>query len=194
MTDPNPDFRRLQLNAILSEYNALYKLAEYRLNALDRRIPAISGLLAAFMGSVPVLPEESQLLALIAVPVSLIWLVRTTTNHARSFEDALRAIEWHEHQMNALLGRDVIGFQSRHPSKGRSVGGRTGTESVYAVSTAACLILALSAYIAYSHIGIVGYPLLAYALFFLLVFGLVVRTIQVWRIYRFPADTHKTER
>lgn len=141
MARASPTNQRMILDAALAEYHAVYGLAQYRLNALDRRIPLIGGLLTAFLGSVPVLPEPTQLLALIAVPISLIWLVRTTINHARSFEDALRRIEHQEHLINNRLGVDVMGFQRSHPSKGSTVGGRTGRESVIAVMIAAGSLL-----------------------------------------------------
>lgn len=179
------DDRRLQLDAILAEYNALYRLAEYRLQALDRRIPAIGGLLTAFLGSVPVIPAESQLLVLVAIPASLVWLVRTTINHARSFEDALRAIEKHEHRINALLGHDLMRFQSGHPSKGQTVGGRTGTESVYAVLLAAGLLLLICLYIAIITEGSMIWFLGIYGIYIAGIAFRLACAINSWRGYRY---------
>lgn len=180
-----PDQKHLQLDAVLSEYNALYRLAEYRLTALDRRIPIIGGVLTAFLGSAPLLPRDSQLLALSIIPVSLVWLVRTTINHARSFEDALRRIEHHEHDINTLLGVDVMGFQSTHPSKGQTVGGRTGTESVIAVSLAAA-VMVLGCWgvllpIARENLLVLGFM----ASLHLGVLIAIARSVFAWRVYRY---------
>ena len=42
------------LDALFHEYEAVYRLAEFRLAALDRRIPLIGGVLTAFLSAVPV--------------------------------------------------------------------------------------------------------------------------------------------
>lgn len=189
MTRRSQNDQRLILDAALAEYHALYRLAEYRLVALDRRIPLICGMLTAFLSSVPVLPGSSQLLALIAIPVSLVWLMRTTINHARSFEDALRRIEHLEHAINARIGVDVMGFQSTHPSKGRTVGGRTGTESVLAVGIAAALLLVICGLMALRVAplspAVIGFCLIIDAV----VIVLIARSLMVWRAYRYRNET-----
>ncbi|MEO1009595.1 MAG: hypothetical protein AAFX79_13615 [Planctomycetota bacterium] len=146
MTDnqqsPSPPFvHAARLEAALAEYRALYGLAEFRLLALDRRIPAAGAAITAFVGTIPLLPADSQAILLAMVPVSLVWLVRTTINHARSFEDALRRIELLEQRINRLVGHEILGFQSGHPSKGRAVGGRTGAETIGTVLLAVALLL-----------------------------------------------------
>lgn len=193
MTRRSQNDQRLILDAALAEYHALYRLAEYRLVALDRRIPLICGMLTAFLGSVPVLPGSAQLLALIAIPISLIWLVRTTINHARSFEDALRRIEHHEHSINTRLGVDVMGFQATHPSKSCTVGGRTGTESVLAVGIASAILLVIC--------GLMALPVaLSFPAVIVLcivldvgVAVMIARSLIAWRTYRYrnegPATT-----
>jgi hypothetical protein len=136
---------------------------------------------------VPVLPEPTQLLALVAVPISLIWLVRTTINHARSFEDALRRIEHQEHLINERLGVDVMGFQRSHPSKGSTVGGRTGTESVVAVAVAACVLL-VGCWVTMVQIMIQsGSVLWVVGVVHLTVMIEIARSIHGWRIYRYSA-------
>lgn len=170
------------LDAALAEYHAVYGLAQYRLNALDRRIPLIGGLLTAFLGSVPVLPEPTQLLALIAVPISLIWLVRTTINHARSFEDALRRIEHQEHLINNRLEVDVMGFQRSHPSKGSTVGGRTGTESVISVCIASSLLLLICGIMAWGFDPRIGIGVTCVLIFVAVMGG---RSIRQWARYRY---------
>jgi hypothetical protein len=176
------------LQAALGEYHALYKLAEFRLSALDRRIPIVGGLLTAILGSVPVLPAQSQALALIAIPISLIWLLRTTINHARSFEDAIRGIERLEQRVNSIIGQDVMGFQSTHPSKGNTVGGRTGTETVWAVVLASGLLLGMSLVMAAEvFAGQPAYLTLLGGLVAGIVGGLT-RSVWGWRAYSYPIN------
>src|SRR5262249_19724027 len=124
---------RARLDALFEEYRSLYGLAHFRLSALDRRVPLGGLTLAACPSRIGALPEASRTLALIAVPLASMWLLRVTINHARSFEDALRHIEGLETRINGLLGDNLVTFQSRHPSGDRVVGGRTGRESVGAV-------------------------------------------------------------
>ena len=142
-TEPQAD----QLRAMLEEYRCLYALALFRLEALDRRVPVAGATLAAFVGSVTALPLASRELVLVGVPAATVWLLRVTINHARSFEDALRRIEAIERQTNALLHKDVLGFQSQHPSRERSVGGRTGQETIDSVLVASLMLVAGCAYL-----------------------------------------------
>lgn len=180
--------RTLALEALLSEYNALYGLAQLRLLALDRRIPIVGGLLTAFLSSVPVLPGLSQILALMAVPVSLIWLVRTTINHARSFEDAIRGIEHKEHQINKLLSQDLIGFQRTHPSRGNTVGGRTGSETVWAVMLASGLLLAMSLVMVFSMYMEHRIMIVLFGGYILGIVALLGRSLLGWRAYRYQTN------
>lgn len=174
----------LLLQAALGEYHALYKLAEFRLTALDRRIPIIGGLLTAFLSSVPILPAPSQILALIAVPISLVWLLRTTINHARSFEDALRAIERLEHMINSIIGQDVMGFQSTHPSKGNAVGGRTGKETVWAVVLATSVLILFCLMMgAQQFLEQRGY-FAAFCSFLALITSNIWISVRRWKVYR----------
>lgn len=129
------------IEVLLAEYRAMYRLAEFRMASLDRRVPAAGATIVAFLGVLPLMPEQSQWILLLVVPASLVWFVRTTINHARSFEDALRRIEWIEKKINTLSGQELLDFQSSHPSRGRAVGGRTGAETVGAVLTASGLVL-----------------------------------------------------
>ena len=140
------DQRDDTLNALFEEYRAMYELAVFRLNALDKRAPVTVAAFAAVLVSVQSLPTSSQLLVLLFLPPSLIWLMRTIVNHARSFEDALRRIEYLEQSVNVRLRAPVIGFQSQHPSRGREVGGRTGRESVFAVLGSILLLLGVTGY------------------------------------------------
>lgn len=128
----------------LEEYRQLYALALYRLEALDQRIPLACAALGAMLASVIALPAELQWAVLLGSPLSLRWLVRTTINHACSFEDALRRIEELERSVNRQCGHRLLCFQSRHPSRRIRVGGRTGYETVRAV-TASSLFLIVTA-------------------------------------------------
>lgn len=141
------DIQKAKLTALIEEYRAMYALVLFRLAALDRRIPVAGATLAAFVGTVTALPLASREVVLVGIPVAAVWLLRVTVNHARSFEDALRRIESVEQRVNTLLESEVVGFQSRHPSRRRSVGGRTGQESIRAVLAAGILMLAGCAYL-----------------------------------------------
>lgn len=132
---------QVQVDVLLAEYRAVYDLALFRLASLDRRVPLTGSALAASLGAVLVLPTMVQVFLLIALPLALVWFVRTTINHARSFEDALRRIEQIEKRVNALAGTELIRFQSRHPSRGKATGGRTSRETIAAALIASSLML-----------------------------------------------------
>ena len=131
----------LLLGSLYEEYRALYGLVVLRMTALDRRVPVTAGALVAAVATVGAFPYASQVLVLFSLPIALVWFVRTTVNHARSFEDVLRRIEEIEGAVNAVVGGRVMRFQSSHPSRGRRVGGRTGTETVSAVVATSLLLL-----------------------------------------------------
>lgn len=170
---------------MLAEYDALYRLAEFRLGALDRRIPLIGGVLTGFLSVVPMLPGVSQVLGLLAIPVSLIWLVRTTITHAKSFEDAIRAIEAIEQRVNDELGEKVLGFQSTHPSRRRSVGGRTGSETVSALVIVSCLLLGMSLWMGTGIETELGWFNSAYAVFVACISATLIRPVWNWGKYRY---------
>jgi hypothetical protein len=146
---------RDELDAMLEEYRALYQLALFRLHALDQRLPVTVGAVAAALISVHALPPGSQLLVLWATPPALVWLMRTTVNHARSFEDALRRIEVIERSVNRAFGEGVMVFQSMHPSRGKYVGGRTGREAVRTVEGSIVLLLASAGYMMLARLEVV---------------------------------------
>ena len=116
--------------AQMEEYKALYSLVVYRMTSLEQRLPLAGALIAAALSSVPSLPKATQTLALLGLPVVLFLILQSTVNHARSFEDVLRRIEDIEKDVNKIAKRTLLSFQSRHPSRHRAVGGRTGTLSV----------------------------------------------------------------
>ena len=144
--------------------------------------------LLAFMGSVPVLPETAQAVFLAAIPASLVWLLRTTINHARSFEDLLRRIEHVEGALNRLAGDDLVGFQSSHPSRLKAVGGRTGAETVVAVLMAAFILIGACAVIGWETFP--GQELtIGYAVFLGAIAAYLAWIIWRWTRYRYAART-----
>ncbi len=178
---------QLALEAMLVEYEAVYRLAEFRLGALDRRIPLIGGVLTGFLSAIPMLPGVSQVLGLLAIPVSLIWLVRTTVTHAQSFEDAIRAIEVIEMRINDELGDQILSFQSTHPSRGRSVGGRTGSETVSALVIFSCLLLGMSLWMGTGIKAEFRWFNSAYSVFVACISVALIRPVWRWRKYRYQA-------
>ena len=171
------------LDAAFEEYRALYGLVVFRMTALDRRVPVVGAGLGAFLASVATLPRESQIILLLGLPLALVWFLRTTVNHARSFEDALRRIEQIERHVNDLVGCETLAFQSRHPSRGRFVGGRTASETIRSVLVAAGTMLAACVYLFASLIDStdVGFgTYAAYVLTAALSMGLVT-----WRLGRY---------
>jgi len=125
----------------MQEYQALYALVSFRNSSMERRVPIAGATLAAFLGAATVLPVEARLIYLVGLPIALLFFLRTTINHARSVEDALRRIDEIEHIVNARAGEELLTFQSTHPSRYRTVGGRTGRESVRAVFVTCVLML-----------------------------------------------------
>lgn len=132
---------QVQADIVLHEYEALYALIQLRLGALEKRAMLAWAALGAFITGLASLPPEYRLAIAVATPPALVWLFRTTVNHARSLEDAFRRVEAVERHINRLAGVTLLAFQSRHPSRGRAVGGRTGSESIFAVLTTAFIVL-----------------------------------------------------
>lgn len=119
----------------------MYGLVQFRMSSLDRRIPIAGAALTATLASTGAIPDEAMLIVFFGLPLALLWFFRTTINHARSFEDVLRRIEQIEHEINAVLGQPTLCFQSRHPSRGTRVGGRTGGETIGAVMVTVVTLL-----------------------------------------------------
>lgn len=175
-----------RIDVLLAEYGALYALAEFRMASLDRRVPAAGAALVAFLGGAPIVPDTTAWLLLAVIPASLIWFLRTTINHARSFEDAIRRIEQIERDVNGLAACDLMRFQSTHPSRGRAVGGRTGAETVSAVLLASLILLGACFFIALGLLD--SWPIqLGYVVYLgLIVMHHIWVTVR-WARYRYPA-------
>ena len=131
----------IEIRILLEEYRALYRLGELRMGSLERRAPIAAATLAAFLGSITVLALPLQIVALVGVPIVLLWYLRTTIIHANSFEDVLRRIEEIEKAVNKRAATRLLEFQSSHPSRGTGTGGRTGKGTVTAVFITCLLLL-----------------------------------------------------
>lgn len=142
------EIEQRKIGVLLEEYRALYTLVTFRMTSLDRRVPIATAALATFLGSISAVPPASQTIFLLGLPLAQVWLVRTTINHARSFEDVLRRIDEIERRVNTLAGEELLVFQSRHPSGGRATGGRTGVETVRTVYSSSLLMLGACGYLA----------------------------------------------
>lgn len=121
------------IRVLIEEYRALYGLLSFRLAAVDQRLPLVGGALMAVLGTVSSLPIAAQFGVLLAMPMALAWLLRLTVYHARSKEDVLRRIDEIERHVNQIAGEELLAFQSRHPSRGRTISGRTGMGTVSSV-------------------------------------------------------------
>ncbi|MCA9296790.1 MAG: hypothetical protein KC983_09735 [Phycisphaerales bacterium] len=185
----------IRVNCMLAEYRALYALAEFRMSALDRRIPVASATLTGSLAGTAVLPEDPGTFVLVAIPAALLWLVRTTINHARSFEDVLRRIEQLEGQLNAAVLKRVVSFQTRHPSRGVTVGGRTGRESIHAVLVAAMMMIAGCGVMFLRMADDSTWWTLAYVGYLALVLGSLLRTSVVLGQYQYmPSSSNSRNR
>lgn len=155
------------------------------MGSLDRRVPVAGASLLALVGGIPALPPETSPILFAAIPASFVWLVRTTINHARSFEDLIRRIETLETMLNEVAGQQLIGFQSTHPSRGKSVGGRTGAETVAAVVFAAMIALAACAYLLFEPTRAFD-PLPVVGLIYVTTVAMyVILLVCDWRRYRY---------
>lgn len=178
-----------RVDILMEEYRVLYTLVTLRLTSLDRRVPLAGASLAAFLGSVTVLPSDAQIVFLFGLPIALVWFLRATVNHARSAEDLLRRIEEIEREVNRLCGEELLAFQSRHPSRGRQVGGRTASESVKAVFCSCLLVLAACMFLAWTTSGESVTHLQAYASYLGVVSLYLVGCVLTLRRYRYRKQT-----
>ena len=135
--------RSEQIEILLEEYRTLNSLLLFRLSAMDRRLPVSVAFVAAAVASMSALPPDAQIAALLLTPVSLLWLVRSTVQHARAKEDHLRRIDEIERAVNSLAGATLLAFQSQHPSRRDVPSGRTGGVTVFAVTSGCTAMLGL---------------------------------------------------
>lgn len=140
--------QQARITVLLEEYRALYGLVTFRLSAMDRRLPVAGGALWALLSSTTAMPPDTKLCFLLGLPAALLWLVRSTVEHAQSKEDHLRRIDEIERLVNSLAGEELLVFQSRHPNKRGPTAGRTGLATVRAVLSACVTMLAACTYLA----------------------------------------------
>lgn len=181
---------RPALDAMLAEHAAVYRLAEFRMQALDRRVPVAGAVITAFVGAIPIFSPPTMALVLISIPIAIVWFVRTTLNHARSFEDALRRIEQIELLVNRAVKVEAMTFQSSHPSRGRSVGGRTGMETVSTALSIAAIMLGGCLFMAIHSIDQNLWFRVPYFSFVVVICFYLIRLSVLWRRYAYqPSKT-----
>ena len=181
------------IDILFEEYKALYGLAQFRLTSLDRRATMAWAALGAFLTGFGAMSADAQRAFLIGVPLAILWLLRTTVNHARSFEDALRRLDEIECAVNRLAGDDLLVFQSRHPSRGGAIGGRTGTETLLTVLMTGLAMLLACGFLFLRHADAPPDGVAAYSTYLATIAASLV--FQVWnlRSYRYR-KTRKAER
>jgi len=134
---------RDRIDILLEEYRALNALLMFRLTAMDRRLPISVGFMAAAIAALLALPPDSRMAVLIITPPALLWLVRTTVQHARAKEDHLRRIDEIEQTIHSIAGEKLLVFQSHHPNRAEFAAGRTGIATLVATSSGAFGMLML---------------------------------------------------
>lgn len=193
MSNENPEVQeaphlddRDRIHVLLEEYQALYGLLRFRLDAMDQRLPLAGGIFIAVLGSISSMPSETQRVLLLALPASIVWLGRMTIAHARSKEDIKRRIDELEQRVNAIAGEVLLAFQSRHPDRLRHVAGRTGMGTVHAVVTLCLLMLASCGYL-FGRTAAPRTSILAYEAF-VVGTGLYLLFLA-WSLRRYPGRT-----
>ena len=180
------------IQILLEEYRSLNALLLFRLTALDRRLPASVGFMAAAVAATLSLPVESRSAVLVITPSAVLWMARTTIQHAKAKEDHLRRIAEIELAVNELVGVELLVFQNRHPNRADSVAGRSGTATVVATCVGAILLLALCLVVFNAESGPLPYRL--YALYVLLIgLDVVLGSIRLSR-YRYEKRLHIVEK
>ena len=174
-----------KIDVLFEEYKALYGLAQFRLTSLERRATLAWAALGGFLTGFGAMSADAQRAFLIGVPLAIFWLLRTTVNHARSFEDALRRLDEIECAVNRLAGDDLLVFQSRHPSRGGAIGGRTGTETLLTVLMTGLAMLLACGFLFLRHADAPPDGLIAYFVYLTTIAASLL--FQVWslRSYRY---------
>ncbi len=179
------ELRKLKIDSLFEEYRAMYGLVQFRMSSLDRRVPIAGATLTATLASVAAIPQQALMIVFLGLPMALVWFLRTTINHARSFEDVLRRIEQIEGDVNELLDHEAICFQSRHPSRGHRVGGRTGFETIGAVLVTVVTLLIGCAFMFLQTVDTVGQAQIAYAGFLAVVLAYMILIVVRLKRYEY---------
>lgn len=174
-----------KIDVLFHEYEAMYGLAQFRLTSLERRATLAWAALGAFLTGFGAMTSDAQRAFLIGVPIAIFWLLRTTINHARSFEDALRRIDEIECAVNGLAKDDLLTFQSSHPSRGGAIGGRTGTETLLTVLGTAIAMLFACGYLFQRHADEPTEFLIGYAVYLSLIGVSLVSQVWSLRSYQY---------
>ena len=90
-------------------------------------------------------------------------------------------------RINKQVGEKVMGFQSTHPSRGETIGGRTGHETVMAVVVASCLLLGISLWMAASIMEREPDLQLLYTTGIASIVVLLMYSVRSWGRYRYRA-------
>lgn len=152
-----------EIEIVLEEYRQLYGvIVPYRLNALDVRIPVTCAALTALVGAIGAASPAIHLVLLFGLPLSMVWLLDSTLNHARSLTDALERIAAIEETVNRWVGATLLLFQSTHPSRGST---RTGVVTIEAVKAAAAVLLGSCLYLSMALDDVRGVFQALYAVF-----------------------------
>lgn len=163
----------------------MYGLAQFRLTSLERRATLAWAALGAFLTGFGAMASDAQKAFLIGVPLALFWLLRTTINHARSFEDALRRLDEIECLVNRLADDELLSFQSRHPSRGGAIGGRTGTETLLTVLMTGLAMLVACGYLFQRHADAAPEAMIGYASYLALISVSLIAQVWGLRSYRY---------
>jgi hypothetical protein len=140
--DDRADPHDVALSVLLEEYRALYSMLIFRLGAIEQRVPATWAVLTASVGGSALMPASAGPLVQVAIPLIAVGFFRSTLAHARSKHDIKLRIDEIEREVNRLAKRRLLAFQSEHPSRGTSVGGRSGRQAVFSVFLGTLALLA----------------------------------------------------
>ncbi len=189
ITPRRPIAEAEQIRILLQEYQVLYGLLQWRLAAADRRILMVGGLLAGLLTAIRTLDGDSARLLLWGLPVILWLIVSVTVGHARSKEDLLRRIDEIEHRINRLAGTELLAFQSRHPHRGRWVGGRTSAAAINGILALCIGILAICCRLYQTRVGESAAYMTGYLMHAGLWAVLMLRTATGLQRYRYERPT-----
>jgi hypothetical protein len=155
---------RERIEILLEEYRALNVLLVFRLTAMDRRLPVSAAIFAGTVATVGALPNDSKIAFLLATPLAVLWMIRTTVQHACAKEDHLRRIDEIERLVNLIAGQDLLAFQSRHPNRGTVPAGRSGQSTVLATAASGLVLLGICVFLFIQSVGeFPVWPYLIYA-------------------------------
>ncbi|MCR9294081.1 MAG: hypothetical protein NXI32_15255 [bacterium] len=140
-----------RIEILLAEYHSINELLLFRLNVLDRRLPAAGAFITLGLAAVGSLPFHTQTVVLVCTPMFLLWLTRTTAQHAKAKADNLRRIAEIESSVNEIANEELMQFQSRHPNLGSTPAGRTGQATIATTTYGSVVVLLFSVVIFHQY-------------------------------------------